>query len=197
MKNAITLAAIFLLFSTNLSAQNSSASSPHLVFKGVPIDGSLREYTLKMQQSGFTHVVTKDGVAMLKGDFAAYKNCVVGVATLKDKDLVSKITVIFPECETWSTLSSNYYSLKEMLTEKYGEPAESEETFNGYEPDDDMSRIHAVKFDRCKYFVRYRTEKGDIKLSIEHNGVTSCFVQLGYHDKINGGVIKAKAMDDL
>ena len=55
-----------------------------------------------MKQNGFTHIGTEDGVAMLKGDFASYKNCIVGVATLKQKDLVSKITVIFPECDTWS-----------------------------------------------------------------------------------------------
>ncbi len=113
-------------------AMNSFAqiqSSAHLTFKGVPIDGTLNEYVSKMKQNGFTHTGTEDGVAMLTGDFAAYKNCIVGVATLKQKDLVSKITVIFPECDTWSFLSSNYFSLKEMLTEKYGKPSDCVEKF--------------------------------------------------------------------
>jgi hypothetical protein len=105
-------------------AQTKSETSDHLVFKGVPIDGTLSEYTLKMQNSGFTHIQTKDGIALLKGDFAAFKNCVIGVATQKQKDLVSKITVMFPE----------------QVTEKYGEPKESVEKFDvQFEPKDDGS----------------------------------------------------------
>jgi hypothetical protein len=61
----------------------------------VPIDGTLADYILKMKKSGFTHKGTKDGVAVLEGDFASYKKCIVGVSTLKQKDLVSKIVVFF------------------------------------------------------------------------------------------------------
>jgi hypothetical protein len=172
-------------------------SPDHLVFKGVPIDGTLSDYVSKMKQNGFTLIATKDGVAMLKGDFAAYKDCVIGVATLKQKDLVSKITVVFPGLETWSLLSSNYFTLKDMLTEKYGKPAEIVEDFQNDDPKDDGSKMYAVEFDKCKYYTTFKTEKGTIQLSIEHNGVTSCFVLLAYFDNINSEVIKAKAKDDL
>lgn len=118
-------------------AQLQHDSSKHLTFKGVPIDGTLSEFVLKMKKSGFRHTTTKDGVAILQGDFASYKSCTVGVSTLTTKDLVSKIVVLFPEKETWSTLSANYTGLKEMLTEKYGPPSEVIEKFEGYsEPDD-------------------------------------------------------------
>ncbi len=199
MKKIIVIA--FVLLNVGIAfAQTpvSADSSPHLTFKGVPIDGTLSEYVLKMKNSGFTHIGTEDGVAMLKGDFASYKNCTVGVATLKQKDLVSKITVIFPEYDTWSLLSSNYFSLKEMLTEKYGEPSECVEKFDTYsEPRDDGDRMHAVKMDNCKYYTTYETDKGSIQLSIEHDGVNSCFVILAYYDKINGDIIRAKAIDEL
>lgn len=196
MKSTVT-SVILLLLSTIAFAQGALDASPHLVFKGVPIDGTLREYVAKMQASGFTLIVTKDGTAMLKGDFAAYKGCIVGVATLKDKDLVSKITVVFPAQETWSSLSGSYFSLKELLTEKYGQPADSEERFDGTGPDDDSYKIHAVKMDRCKYDTNYKTTKGTIRLLIDHDGITSCFVRLEYRDKINSGIVKAKALDDL
>lgn len=75
-----------------------------------------------MKENGFSHIGTEDGTAILKGDFAGYKGCLIGVSTLKQKDLVSKIAVIFPECETWSGLSGNYFNIKEMLTENSGEP---------------------------------------------------------------------------
>lgn len=176
----------------------AQTDSPHLSFKGVPIDGTLNEYVQKMKEKGFTCLGIEDGFALLYGDFAAYKGCTVGVTTLDQKDLVSKITVIFPNCDTWATLENNYLSLKEMLTEKYGKPADVIEKFQGYsQPRDDNSKLYEVKFDKCKYITTFETPKGDIQLSIEHENVLKCFVVLSYFDKINGDIIRAKAMDDL
>ncbi|MDY0015766.1 MAG: hypothetical protein RBS13_06105, partial [Bacteroidales bacterium] len=170
----------------------------HLLFKGVPIDGTLNEYVSKMKQNGFTHVGTEDGIAMLNGDFAGYKNCIVGVATLKGKDLVSKITVIFPDHDTWSYLSSNYYTIKELLTEKYGEPTEIVEKFDSYtEPKDDNSKMSQVVFNTCKYYTIYELENGTIELSIGNDGTSTGFVILSYFDKKNREIIRQKAIDDL
>jgi len=177
-------------------AQTKSDTSKHLVFKGVPIDGSLNEYVLKMKQNGFTLTGTENGIAMLKGDFASYKDCTVGVATIKGKDLVSKITVIFSTQESWSLLSSNYFNLKELLTEKYGQPSESVEKFSSYEPKDDGSKMTQVHLDACNYITTYVTEKGSIQLSIKGD-ISSAFVVLSYFDKINSDIIRAKAKDDL
>ena len=188
---------VILMISTITFAQKPT--TPHLTFKGVPINGTLIDYVFKMKQNGFSHLATKDGTAILKGDFAGYKNCVVGVSTLKQKDLVHQIAVVFPNRETWSTLFGNYSSLKELLTEKYGKPSTEVEKFDDQQGDgkDDDGKMYEVKFDRCKYYSIWRTENGDIELSIEHNSVTSCFVKLTYLDKINGAIIRAKAKDDL
>ena len=174
----------------------ASYAQTHLFFKGVPIDGKLSEYILKMKQNGFTQMEAEVGVAMFKGDFASYKECKVLVSTLKDKDLVSKITVFFPVQENWSSLSSNYFNLKELLTEKYGQPSESVEKFSSYEPKSDGSKMSAVHSDNCKYITTYQTDKGSIQLSI-NNDDYKAFVALAYVDKINGGIIRAKAKDDL
>jgi hypothetical protein len=181
-------------------AQTISDSSKHLTFKGVPINGTLDEFVLQMKKNGFTNTGTKKGVAILEGDFASYKSCIVGVSTLKTKDLVSKITVLFPDRDTWSTLSSNYVNLKEMLTEKYGKPSDIVEKFDvpSYSPPkDDESKMYKVKFDNCKYHSIWQTDKGEIQLSIDHDGVTRCFVKLAYFDKINSEVVKKQAIDDL
>lgn len=195
MKSFITL--IFTLAIAISFGQVKPDSSKHLSFKGVPIDGTLTEYVAKMKNSGFTHKSTKDGTAILEGDFAAYKNCTVGVSTLKQKDLVSKIVVIFPDCKTWSSLSSNYFNLKELLTEKYGQPSESVEEFQSYTPEDDGTKIAKVQLDACKYSTIFKTEKGTIKLAIGHSDLRSCFVTLAYFDKINSESIKKQALDDL
>jgi len=195
-QNLLTL---FLSLAVCISfAQTNADSSKHLAFKGVPLDGTLDQYVSKMKQGGFKHISTENGVAILQGDFAGYKDCHVGVSTLKQKDLVYKIGVLFPEKDTWSTLSGNYFDLKQMLTEKYGKPSDVVEKFDREsERRDDGSKMHEVQFDRCKYYSIWETDKGEIQLSIDHNSVTSCFVKLAYFDKINSATIKKQALDDL
>lgn len=193
MKFKITLL-VLLIITTCSFAQ--TAVSEHLVFKGVPIDGSLSQYVLKMKQSGFATVSSENGLAILKGDFAGFKDCHIGVSTLKDKDLVHKIAVLCPESETWSLLSGNYFNLKELLTEKYGTPSDVVEKFDSYTPRDDNGKMSAVKFDRCKYYTIWKTDKGDIQLAIVQKDY-KCSVSLVYMDKLNSDIIRAKAKDDL
>jgi hypothetical protein len=190
---------IFLTFIVALTSTLTFAqTSEHLLFKGVPVDGTLNEYVSKMKQSGFTHILTDDGTAILNGDFAGYKDCSVRVATLKQKDLVYKIAVNFPNKDTWSRLSANYLDLKEMLTEKYGKPSDKVEKFDGYsQPENDFSKMSAVYSDRCKFYSVWNTDKGEIQLSIDHESMLRCFVKILYFDKVNGAIINAKAKDDL
>jgi len=197
MKTFFTTFLLILIVCSSFS-QSKTDTSKHLTFKGVAIDGTLDQYVLKMKQNGFNHLSTSDGTAILEGDFAGYKGCHVGVSILKQKNLVHKIVVLFHEKETWSTLSGNYFDLKDMLTEKYGNPSDVLEKFDTrVEPRDDDSKMYQVKFDNCKYYSIWKTDKGDIQLSIEHNSVMSCFVKLAYFDKRNSAVMKKQALDDL
>jgi len=66
-----SLIAVFLSLTICAAfAQTKTDSSLHLTFKGVPLDGTLDQYVVKMKQNGFKHISTKDGIAMLQGDFA-------------------------------------------------------------------------------------------------------------------------------
>lgn len=190
------LTTLLILITVMSFAQDQTTE--HLNFKGVPIDGTLIEYVAKMKQNGFNHIATKDGIAYLNGEFAGYKDCSVGVSTLKQKDLVHKIVVVFPDKETWSMLFGNYSNLKEMLTEKYSNPSEVIEEFDGYsQPNDDRSKMYAVGSDRCKYHSIWQTDKGNIQLSISHKGYSSSFVTLAYFDKNNSDVMRESAINDL
>ena len=191
-KILLTLTAVFL--SILVFAQTTE----HLSFKGIPIDGSLEEFISKMKENGFKHLGTEDGIGILKGDFAGYTNCNIGVSFLKHNNLVYKIAVMFPDAATWSALSSNYFDLKDMLTKKYGSPSDVIEKFNGYsEPKDDISKIYEVKLGRCKYYSIWRTDKGNIQLTIGNTSEKSCYIFLGYSDKINSVVAEKNAQDDL
>ena len=113
MKSKLFISFALLFMSINFVY---SQQAEHLLFKGVPIDGTLDNFVSKMKSEGFTLVNKASGVAIIKGDFAGYKDCMIGVSILKQKDLVYKIGVIFPSQETWSRLSDNYFFLKETAS---------------------------------------------------------------------------------
>lgn len=197
MKRILTTFFLVLILCKTF-CQLTTDTTKHLTFKGVAIDGTLDQYVSKMKQNGFNHLSTEDGTAILEGDFAGYKGCHVGVSIVKPKNLVHKIEVLFPEIETWSKLLGNYFDLKVMLIEKYGNPSEVLEKFDTrLEPKNDELKIHEVKLDNCKYYSIWKTDNGNIQLSIEHNRGLTCFVKLAYFDKINSAVIKKQAIDDL
>lgn len=182
---------------TLLEKEDTNVNGNHLTFKGVPIDGTLKNFVRRMEKAGFYQDGDKGGAAMLTGDFAGYKGCTVIVSTLDQKDLVSNITVWFPPRETWGDLSSDYFSLKKLLTKKYGKPSASQEKFQNDFLDDDGSRMRHVTFDECKYKSTFKTSKGTIILSIAHQGNNDCYVELRYFDKINSGIITNEALKDL
>lgn len=175
------------------------AQSSHLKFKGVPIDGSLELFVNRMQRNGFVLTSSlEDDVVRLEGDFAGFKQCEVYVATLDHKDLVARITVFFPSQEQWKNLYGDYKNLKGMLIEKYGKPTSCVERFTGYWGNlgEDL-RMTAVRNDECQYVTRFASDEGDIILSIEYRGSSTCYVQLVYKDKKNGQAVRNAAIEDL
>lgn len=186
---------LFLLMSfTLIFAQ----SSEHLKFKGVPIDGTLSEYVSKMKQAGFQLVGTDDGVALLEGEFAGYRGCLIAVSTLKSVNVVNTIGVVFPARENWSSLEGDYEHLKSMLTEKYGEPSDVVEKFQGYgDPQTDQEKWINIMTDNYTWYTIFETENGDTQLSLEKGDYGEYFVLLKYFDKINTEAVRSAAMEDL
>lgn len=172
----------------------------HLAFKGVPIDGTLDTYVANMKKAGFTYLGNEDGIALLQGDFAGFRNCTIAVVTLESMDIVNRITVVFETQFNWGNLYGNYSSLKDMLNKKYGRYSECVEKFEGYsEPRDDGMRMIYLCQDKCKYYTTWETDKGTIELDmIKGNAIgQSGVVRLHYWDKINTNSVQEKALEDL
>lgn len=183
-------------------------NSTHLKFKGVPIDGSLKDFTWRMEECGFKPVFSMDdGKAIFRGDFADIKNCIVHVETLSSSDLVSSIRVVLCTSVEWSTLKSNYFHVKDLLAQKYGEPTSSVEEFkpeHGRYPSDDTDALSALRDGRCNYNTIYELDNGTIKLKIdfvwESTGYLrehGSFVVLQYLDKENNESVRNAALKDL
>ena len=94
----------------------AQTETEHLTFKGIPIDGSLDSFVQKLKTQNLTYIGKENGVAIFMGEFAAYKDCTIGIVSLKQKDLVCKAAVTFSSCKTWSSLSDNYFTIKGMLS---------------------------------------------------------------------------------
>lgn len=187
------------IIKSNAQDDAEMAKSNHLKFKGVPIDGPLELFVERMERKGFLCNDMEDGRAVLNGDFAGSKNCRVFVETLDGKDLVSRIKVAFPPKDQWKYLYGDYKYLKDLLTEKYGEPASCKEVFKdsyGSAPSDDNDKMHSAMNGECEYKTCYVTDKGEVVLAIE-GAMFSCDVVLVYKDKANGSIIEEHIKGDL
>ena len=193
MKKLLTLV-VCLLMIGGIYAQEQ-----HLAFKGVPIDGALKDYKDAMIKAGFHYEGEDEGVALLSGDFAGFKNVMIAVYTLANCDVVSHIAVIFPENSTWSELLTDYENLKDMMTKKYGRPKDCQERFTSYVSDSGDLRLTALSKGEYEWHTNYETDLGSIKLTISKGMVhyhTGCAVLI-YQDKINSDKVKNSAIDDL
>lgn len=174
----------------------SAQTTEHMKFKGVPMEGTLQSFTNKLKAKGFTPVGIQDGVSLLKGEFAGYKNCTIGAVADKS-GMICKVAVFFPSMDKWGDLERCYNNYKSMLTEKYGDPVKCEEYFSDGYDDDASNRMYGVKFDKYKYYTVFSCEQGDIQLEVAHEGVSSCYVMLSYFDNANQDKLRKQIMDDL
>ena len=173
------------------------AQSKHLTFKGIPIDGTLKEFSKKLVQNGFVEVKSTQDFAEFDGPFAGHSGCTVIAYSSPDGKLVHSVAVIFPELDSWSLLEGQYRSIKESLIKKYGTPVLETESFQtNYEPKDDLSKLHELKMDRCNYQSSFMTEEGVIMLQISHQSFY-CYVLLGYADNINMTINQNAADSDF
>lgn len=170
----------------------------HLTFKGIPITGTLKEFTNAMVQKGFHHELTQDGVALFSGEFAGYKDCSIGVLTLHNQDMVNRVSVFFSDHETWSSLQSQYENLKALLTKKYGAPAEWSERFTSMAIPSDHGKIYALHSGEYYWYTKFETENGEIRVSLvegmEYHTGRVCLI---YYDKTNTEKARQAAFDDL
>ena len=173
------------------------AQSKHLTFKGIPIDGTLKEFSKKLVQNGFIEVETTTAFAEFEGTFAGHSNCTVVAYSSPDGQLVHSVAVIFPQLDSWSLLEGQYRNIKESLIKKYGAPVlETEKFQTDYEPKDDFSKLHELKMDRCNYQTSFKTEEGVIMLQLSHQSYY-CYVLLGYADDINMTITQNAADNDF
>ena len=176
---------------------SAQAVSPHMTFKGIPIDGTIESFSQKLVEKGFTVVGANSQMVALSGTFAGFEGCTVAVNSLEKKNLTSMVVVMFPEKDKWAVLEAQYAYLKDMLTEKYGKAAKNTEAFKGQVGNEDKDKLQKLIADECTYESVFATAYGVIKLQISHAKSAKCYVSLGYIDAKNSDPKRQAAMDDV
>lgn len=190
MKKILVIMMAIMMYVTSFAQ-----TTEHMKFNGVPMEGTLQTFTNKLKAKGFTPFGVQDGVSLLKGEFAGYKDCTV-VAVADKSGMICKVTVVFPTMDKWGDLERCYSRYKSMLSEKYGDPKDCVEKFQNDYINDDNSKKHELGMDRCKYYSIFNDDNGEIQLEITHQNFT-CFVVLSYFDNANQEKLRQQMMDDL
>lgn len=174
----------------------NNATNKHMTFKGIPLNTPVKDFIAKLQADGYDLRKEEKELVMLKGSFARYNDCLIGLKYFSNQKIVYKATVVFEERETWEGLLNQYENLKSMLTEKYVENATIKEIeeIDTYKPKiNDEFNLTLLKLGKVKYITHLKTPEGDIFLEISSNR----FVTLTYFDNINAAKAESAAMDDL
>lgn len=104
----------------------------HMKFNGISMGETPTVFINKLKAKGFTpKYQNSDNILM--GDFCGVKDCTIAVTT--DRDAVLSTCVIFPKMEKWKDLKNRYNCFKSILIQKYGNPVECTEEFQGYSED--------------------------------------------------------------
>lgn len=156
----------------------SYSHNAHLNFKGIPLDGKLSDFISKLEAEGFTfdRYVDED-MAIMKGNFAGRNADIYISATPLT---VWRISVYYNKDESWISLKSDYFQMKELYTKKYGEPKSFEFFWEPYYEGDGYE-LQALEKEKCYYASFWELPSGTIYIMINQ----FCQISMLYEDKIN------------
>lgn len=196
MMKRILIALLFIFSCIGAMAQNANE---HLKFMGIPINGTLESFTQKLVAKKIKSIQAAEGVGLFNGAFAGKNDCNIFVATVPNRNIVSKVVVCLPSKDTWEWLENDYKQFKQMLTSKYGEPLQHSETFKaGAFTSSDYLKISALKEGKCDYHSSWGLNEGFIILEIFNaDGSPDCCVRLSYYDAINYKLAEDSKQNDL
>ena len=170
---------IFLFVFGIMSLISFGQETEHLKFMGIPIDGTLTEFTQKLIQKGFKK---SDHEQLLTGKFAQEDAFVYLYYTPQSKKIFG-CTVIFNEHTSWNSLKYDYLKFKESLIQKYGNPIKDIHYFSNPYDEGDGYEMTAIQLDKCNYACIWN----NISIII----LTSKNIAIYYEDPIN------KKLDDI
>lgn len=143
----------------------------HLLFYGIPIQGTLKEFSRHLEDSGYRRdksIRLKD-YAFFTGPVEDEAKATLTAMTTQGTDTVWTVQVTFRPQTDWEYLSWQYRKIKDEFTERYGTPVSSEYFMPPYE-DGDKLEIHAVQRGKCRFTSIFTTLEGTVSVEIAGEG---------------------------
>ena len=195
MKRILTIVAFIFSFMFVMAQTPNN----HLTFKGIPITGTLENFAQKMEAKGFRKIDSDKTCVVFEGEFAGYSECEIYVIKVPNRNIVHKVAVAFPKESLWANLEKEYNQFKDMLTNKYGDPALQSETFKeGASTFNNHAKMASLKEGNCDYMAEWVADNGIIQVRIFSIPDTyDGYICLTYFDKINDALAKKAKEDDL
>ena len=186
---------LFVFYGTYTFAQTEDK---HMKFMGIPIDGPVSDFVSELEKKGFT-ITNISEEYWMKGNFATYDNCKIGISYVKSDNKVYSVAVLFPEYDNWKSIYSIYELMKNNLIEKYGKPASCTEEFQDISSStlNDRIRMELLTMDMTDFNTFFESGIGVIQLSIRRKDNKNGWVLINYFDKKNFDIENNKIKDDL
>lgn len=164
----------------------------HLMFKHIPIDGSLKSGMKQVRKMGFWGFKI-DNMGMLMGDLDGEEVMLTLIATPKTKTLFC-IAVMYDGYNTWEEAMARFDKLNAPLVQKYGEAKEIIDEWE--EPySRENNPIEAFKQDKGEYGLVYAAPEGEISLALGYDD-GKLGVMIIYVDQQNYDLFEAEGGDE-
>lgn len=154
-------------------------SQEHLKFKNIPIDGTVNSFAQKLEKIGFEIVLSKANQTALKGSFMS-EECLIMVTGTRKTNIVWKVTVYLPKEASWNTIKNDYFDVKKIFQQKYGEGL-SRESFFAPHKDGDGNELELISSGEGMYTTYFTKKLGVIAVRISK----ASRIAILYEDKIN------------
>lgn len=171
------------------------AQTPHLKFKGIPIDGNYKDFARELIQKDFIQIESSDDGIVLLGNFMATPGVIVVVYPDPTSKVVSAVAAMIDAGDSWSSIKSTYKETVETYTKKYGGPTDQTEGFRG-DIYSDYYRLKAIQEERCDYKTCWELHEGKITIVPAYYG-GSYYIVCGYADGQNIEALRQTIIDDI
>lgn len=196
-----TLSLLVAFFSVALVAQE------HMTFKSVSMEKNINEFVSALKSKGmviskYDATLGNQTTRLMTGQFAGIEDCSLIILATPSTKKVCKVSASTPNSKSWSSVLSEYKSLKESLESKY-EGCEIKTYAFFSDPYDlgDGYELQALSKDKCTYATYITTPQGSIMLKITSASYNEAYVNIVYEDAINwkefSSARKASIEDDL
>lgn len=143
-----------------------NAQSNHLSFKGIPIEGTVSDFSTKLAAQNYRVLESNENTCFLIGNFAGCDDVTIAVVGTPKTNIVYRITVFFDKRDSFSSLNVQYESFVKRYTDKYGKPEQSYSFFLDPYYKGDGYELQALRQNKCRYISFFDVSNGHISIEI-------------------------------